>query len=573
MPPDSKRSSPETGSPSAVREGGPLEGGAPTPALPGFPGALSGIVDISSEGIISIDEDHRVVLFNQGAEAIFGHRADEMLGRPLDLLIPEAHRSRHRKHVESFGRSAARARRMGERTPIAGLRKDGTEFPAEASISQLDTEDGKLYTVVIRDITDRRRTLDEQTFLAEVGRVLAGSLEYEDTLRGVAELTVRFVADVCAVDMVEEGFDVRRLEVRYRSPELEAAARDLREVELDRSRPHLMAAVLETRGPVLVSPVSAEHLDSLAQGPEHRATLERLEIRSYMAIPLVARDRLLGALLLLACGDSRPFDRGDLRVAAELGAMAGLAVDNARLYREARRAVQARDDILGVVSHDLGNPLQAIFIGVEALQRDPSTTSSEGTTYYLEAIRRSADHMERLIRELLEVRRMEAGELALDRRPIQLAPLVARTLGVMDPLARVKKLALEDRVHAAPLPLVDADADRIQQVLSNLVGNAVKLTPEGGRVLVEARAQRDALLVSVRDTGPGIPEHQRERVFERFWRGEAPGPQGIGLGLAIAKGIVLRHGGRIWLDSEPGEGSVFHFTLPLAATGSPPGDG
>jgi PAS domain S-box-containing protein len=532
--------------------------------------ALSAIVDISSEGIVSVDEDQRIILFNQGAAAIFGYEPDEVLGRPLGMLIPHGRREAHQGHIRTFAGSGVGARKMGDRTPISGLRKDGTEFPAEASISKIEIDGRTVFTAVIRDVTERGRILQGQQFLAEVGRVLAASLDYEGTLASVAEVAVRSLADFCAVDLVERDRDVRRIEVACRDPATCEAGWALRDVELDRRRPHLVGRTLESREPELVSPATDEDLGPLIQSPEHGRILADLRIRSYMTVPLLARDRLLGALLLIAAGDSRPFDQEDLRLARDLGLVAGLSVDNARLYQDAQQAVQARDDILGVVSHDLGNPLQAIFIGIDALKRSSGAEAEPGATYYLDAIRRSADHMQTLIQELLEVRRMEEGRLVLERQPRELAPIVRDILGIMDPLARLKEVVLHDRVAGEPLPMVHVDPDRIGQVLSNLVGNAVKHTPGGGEVTIEARADDGGVMVSVIDTGPGIAEEDREKVFERFWRDESrEGLKGIGLGLAIAKGIVRAHGGRIWLESEGGAGTTFHFTLPVAVEGGP----
>jgi PAS domain S-box-containing protein len=530
---------------------------------------LSAIVDISSEGIVSVGENQRILLFNQGAAALFGYAPEEVLGQPLEILIPPSVRETHHKHLQAFAGSRVGARRMGERTLIAGLRKDGTEFPAEASISKVDVNGHKVFTAVIRDITERTRALEGQRFLAEVGRVLATSLDYEETLRTVAEVAVRSLADFCAVDLVERGREVRRIEVACRDPSLREAAWALRDVELDRRRPHLVDRTLATRETVLVSSATPRDLEPLIQSPDHGRILTDLRIQSYMTVPLLAGDRMLGALLLIAAGDSRSFDEEDLRLARDLGFLAGLSLENAHLHQEAQQAIQARDDILGVVSHDLGNPLQAVFIGIEALKRSSGAEADPGMTYYLDAIHRSAEHMQRLIQELLEVRRMEAGHLTLTCTPQGLGLMVQDILEVMAPLAGMKDVRLVDRAAGLSLPRVQVDPDRIRQVLSNLVGNAVKHTPEGGTVTLEARAQDGEVLVSVIDTGPGIAEANREKVFERFWRAEAQGPKGIGLGLAIAKGIVRAHGGRIWLESEEGEGSAFHFTLPVAAGGDP----
>jgi PAS domain S-box-containing protein len=522
---------------------------------------FSGIIQLATDAIISIDETQTITLFNRGAEGMFGWAASEVLGRSLDTLIPEGVRRAHSEHIRGFGDSDVAARTMGERGTIRGLRRSGEEFPAEASILKLDVDGERIFTVLIRDVSERHRGATEQRFLVEIARILASSLDLDTTLSSVADCAVGFLADYCVLDVRDPGGGVRRIRAvagAGRDPE---PARVLQDIELDRDRPHLMSRALLEGEPELVGEVTQEHLESLAQGPQHLQALQGLEAVSYMVVPLSARGRELGALLLVASKGRRRYDEKDLALAREVGARAGIAVDNAELYRSAQRAIQARDDILGVVSHDLGNPLQAVFIGLEALERVAG--GGEKEEYYLSAMRRSADLMQRLIHELLEVRRMEEGQLSLTLEPEALAPLVSEALGVIDPLARVKSVTLADRTGETDLPLVRIDRDRVLQVLSNLIGNAVKHTPHHGTVGITARAGAgNEVQVSISDTGSGIPPEHHAQVFERFWRAEKTGGKGIGLGLAIAKGIVHSHGGRIWVESEEGSGSTFHFTLP-----------
>lgn len=540
--------------------------------LRGSEARLSGIVELASDAIISIDEDHRITLFNQGAQAIFGWTPDEVLGQPLNRLLPKRAREVHSDHVRAFAASSVKARQMGERQEISGLRKNGEEFPAEASIIKLNVDGERVYTVVLRDVSAQRRRERQQAFLVEVGKVLATSLELDTTLSAIADAAVGFLADYSVVDLIEQDGSVRRIRVSARDGANREAARILSEVTLDRSRPHLMYPAIETGRSQLVRSVSDTHLREIAQNVEHLAGLQAMDMASYMVVPLLAGDRMLGALLLAAARGRQAYDEQDLELAEEVGHRAALAVENARLYRDARRAIQARDDILGVVSHDLGNPLQAIFIGLEALKRsgveaDPEEQKeARGKEYYVSAIRRSAERMQRLIHELLEVRRMEEGHLTLEPVRQPLGPLVDEALDLIEPLARVKSVELDNALDDSSLPTVDVDRDRLLQVLSNLVGNAVKHTPEGGRVRVSASAAAGELQVSVSDTGPGIPPEHRQQIFDRFWRAEKTGGKGIGLGLAIAKGIVRSHGGRIWVESEEGRGSTFHFTLPLPSS-------
>lgn len=524
---------------------------------------LSGIIEVASDAIISVDERQRITLFNRGAEAIFGYDQEEILGRHLDLIIPARHRKAHRSHVKEFGESDVQARRMGERQPISGLRRSGEEFPAEASISKIEVDGERIFTVVLRDVSREVRVLEAERFLAEVGEVLASSLDFEETLASVAELTVKALADLCAVDIREESGKVRRLKVANRLPEMAPAAVVLETISLDRSQPHLASKALEAGEAHLHSAVSDELLREVAQGTEHLEILRSLEIESYMVIPLRARDRILGVLLMIATRGSRPFDAQDLDLAKELGLRAGLAVDNARLYQEATQAIQTRDETLGIVSHDLGNPLQTIFIALEALERSREQSGPKPDDRYLSAIRQSADLMHRLIHDLLELRRMEEGHLVISPKTDDLFEVIEQAVGQIDPLARVKGVLVENEIDRTLLPSVPIDGDRIHQVLSNLLGNAVNHTPAGKRVRIRAVVKDRELRVAVHDSGPGIPDDEHSKVFERFWRAENAAARGIGLGLTIAKGIVEGHGGRIWVDSRIGEGSQFSFSLPL----------
>ncbi|MBI4408180.1 MAG: PAS domain S-box protein [Gemmatimonadetes bacterium] len=523
---------------------------------------FAGIVSIAADAIISTDEAQRIVLFNQGAERIFGYRAEEVVGQPLDLLLPERSRGVHREHIAHFAGAPVVARRMGERQEIAGRRKDGEEFPAEAAISKLEVGGQRIFTVVLRDITERKRSESAQRFLAEASSILATSLDYATTLSSVARLAVRSLADLCIIDIVEEEGRIRRLEAVHADPAKEEIAAALRDYPLDRDRRHLAHRTLQTGETLLVSDVTDDILAGLAQDERHLELLRRLEIGCFLVVPLLARGRMFGAMTLVCSRAQRSLDERDVALAEELARRAAFAIDNARLYREALQAVRSRDEVLSVVSHDLGNPLSAIFIGAGLLEGELPDASVDATVrQHLDAIRRSAEQMERLIHDLLEIRRMEAGRLQLRPQPVKVAPLVAETRQILQPLATVKSLRLEAEIGDG-LPPVRADRERLLQILSNLVGNAVKFTPSGGTITIRVEPAGDALRFSVSDTGPGIPEDQLPFIFDRFWQAQHTGRRGIGLGLAIAKGLVEAHGGSIWAESRVGAGSTFHFTMP-----------
>ena len=525
---------------------------------------LSGIVNIASDAIITTSEDLLIVNFNKGAEEVFGFTTDEVLGQHINTLIPHRFRDGHTAHVRSFARSGVPARRMGERRQISGLRKNGEEFPAEASISQLQVGSHKLFTVVLRDVTDRKRASDAQALLARAGELLASSLDMKVTLSSVARLVVPQLADWCVVYVVDENGLVRRQAIAHRDSDTE---RRLIELSLDlpvTKAEHPVNRVIDSREQLNIPRFGPEDFVAMSESDEHAAALEDTGARSGTIVPMVARNEMVGAIALFRSGDNS-FDDDAAALAQELARRSALALDNARLYHKAQTAIEARDDVLAVVSHDLGNPLSAIRIGTTLLLSGLSEEEREtGGWKHIVGIRNSAEQMERLIKDLLEVKRIEAGQLSLERTKVSVGPLVDETIELMSPLAETKDVALRSALKDQ-LPPIYVDRERILQTFSNLIGNAVKFTPSGGEVRIDASVRDGSVVFTVADTGQGIAAEDLRHVFDRYWQAKSRrrGRQGIGLGLVIVKGIVEAHGGAVSVESEQGKGSRFSFSVPV----------
>ncbi|HEY0673209.1 MAG TPA: ATP-binding protein [Longimicrobiales bacterium] len=533
--------------------------------LAGAEATFSAIVNIASEAIITTDQDLRILNFNKGAEDIFGYTAADIVGRSLNELIPGRFRTGHDQHVRNFARSGVPARRMGERRQISGLRKNGEEFPAEASISQLQIGERKLFTVVLRDITERRRRELTQTLLAQASEMLAGSLDIDVTLKSVADLIVPHVADWCVVCVLQEDGSITREAIAHRDP---TTQRKLHEAALHRpvtNPAHPVAQVVKTGETLVLGELTVENFVSMAEGAEHALILQEMGARCAIIVPMVARNETRGAIALFTNAERRPFDEDDVVLAEDLARRSALALDNARLYRKAQSAIAARDDVLAIVSHDLGNPLSAIRIGTTLLLSGLSEEEKqEGGWKHIVGIRNSAEQMERLIRDLLEVKRIEAGQLSVERDKVSITPLIGEAVELLSTIADGRDIKLR-AIVAPDLPAVYADRERILQAFSNLVGNAVKFTPPGGTVTIAAEARADEVVLSVSDTGSGISPEDLPHVFDRYWQAKARrrGRQGIGLGLVIVKGIIEAHGGKVWAESAIGQGSRFSFSLPL----------
>jgi signal transduction histidine kinase len=411
-------------------------------------------------------------------------------------------------------------------------------------------------SIVSQARTRRETHVEAARVLAEAPNVLASSLDYEETLAAVAELAVRSLADYCIIDVLENG-ELVRLKAAHSDPAMARVTEGFLRFPLDRRRGHPSLAAIDSRQPVLIASVTAGLLDSLASCEEHRALIDRVRPRSLMAIPLLAREHVLGVVLMASV--RRSFDRTDLELAEKLVRLGALEVDNARLYREAQRALQARDRVLGIVAHDLRNPLNVISMCGELLLDDCLPEAKRADQVHL--ILRASKRMNRLIQDLLDVARIEADRLSLRREQLDAARIAHEAVEMNASLAAARSLTLKCGMCEPRAPIF-ADHDRIIQVLSNLIGNAIKYTPEGGAIEVRVVSIEDGAQISVSDTGPGIGPENLSRLFQPFWQSQPGSLDGAGLGLTIARGIVEAHGGTIRAESVPGLGSTFHFTVP-----------
>jgi DNA-binding NarL/FixJ family response regulator/signal transduction histidine kinase len=287
-----------------------------------------------------------------------------------------------------------------------------------------------------------------------------------------------------------------------------------------------------------------------------------------LVLPLVAGERRLGAIVFLL-DHPAALSPGDVALLEECAAHCAVALDRAFLFEreqralsEAQRASRLKDEVLGVVAHDLRNPVSAI--GMYASLLNQSDAAVEKRQSWARSIHKLTEQMQRLIQDLLDVTRLESGTLVVEPIPVKAAVLLHDALALMEPVAAAAGVRLRLELEHA-LPDVRADLDRVRQVFSNLIGNAIRFSPTGGEVRLRAEALGGEVLFLVSDDGPGIPLEHRPHIFDRLWQGNHEPGGGAGLGLAIAKGIVERHGGRIGVESRPGAGSTFFFSLPCAA--------
>jgi signal transduction histidine kinase len=403
-----------------------------------------------------------------------------------------------------------------------------------------------------------QRVLERKSLLAEANALLSSTLETGETLRKVAALAVPELADCSVVQLFVDG-GLERIECAHAEQTIEVhLASPCQELARDVDLVRISARVRET-GKAAVFP-DLESVDAeLGSATSGSSILRDMNASSYLMLPLKARGQLIGLLTLVSCGPERRYQLHDVEFALELARRASVALDNARLYEEAQRAIRSREDVLAIVSHDLRSPLSAIMLTAGRLMK--GTVQPDSLARGMQLVRRSAMHMHRLVEELLDVASLQSGQLALNLRAVDVLELIDEAVEMVEPTATRKAVVLEKSEHPGPL-VVDCDRERIMRVLVNLLGNAVKFTDEGGRVAVAASVRAGEIHVSVRDTGPGISKAELSKLFERYWKGSTKGRGGMGLGLYIARGIVQAHRGTITVESALGQGSTFTFTLP-----------
>ncbi|HSJ24101.1 MAG TPA: GAF domain-containing sensor histidine kinase [Longimicrobiales bacterium] len=409
-----------------------------------------------------------------------------------------------------------------------------------------------------RDPADARVSSREALrFLTRAGRILSASLDLDETLQRLARLAVPRVACFAIIDLVQQDGRLERVAFRHVDAELERM--------LERPDPFLpdeaglvpLARVMTTAEAVLIEDVARDWAWE-GQGMER---VRSVAGRSLMVVPMVAGDGTLGVLTFGSTRTDRFYQQQDLALARELARSASLAIENARLYRKAEQAIASRDEVLGVVSHDLRNPVNRVRLAAEMMTE--MYQLPDGAHRSAAMIVRAADEMNRLIGDLLDVTQIEAGRLSIERRRTPLPDLLQRLEDAHEPAARGKGVAWEVARPTQPIN-VQIDEGRMLQALGNLVGNAIKFTPEGGTVRVVTEGTDERVRIGVQDTGPGMDEAQLAHVFDRFWQADGGDRRGAGLGLSIASGIIAAHEGRIHLESKPGVGTTAWVELPTS---------
>ncbi len=492
---------------------------------------FSQIFEASPDAILQVDRDGRIVLANSVAGEMLGCGLDELLGKSVDDFVPGRFRQRHPEHREHYQAKPAR-RPMGSGLDLWARRADGSELPVDITLSPLDTKEGPQVLCVVRDITDRKRI--------------------EEAVRRQAQL----------IEASHDAIIVR--ESGGRILQWNAGAQEIYGWTAAEAVGQISHALFHTGFPISMEALNAEldrsgKWDGELQHTRRDGSRIIVETRH---IVVGKTDGQPGTLLEIN-RDITQRKKAEQAVAALNTKLAAANRELELRNREVERANRLKSEFLASMSHELRTPLNAIIGFSDLLAEQIAGALSSKQQRFVNHIQQGARHLLALINDILDLSKVEAGRLELSRENVPVTTVLAEVLNGVRPAAAAKRIA----VHSSIGPDVTVFADRIRfkQILLNLLGNAVKFTPDDGKIWVEATERRGRLTVSVSDTGLGIPAEEHEAIFDAFHQAGATTKgvrEGTGLGLAISRRLVEEHGGRIWVESEPGKGARLSFTVP-----------
>ena len=524
--------------------------------------------------VIATDAAGTIRFWNTAAEQLYGWTASEVIGRDVTTLTPGP---ASETDAQAIMLALSRGESWHGVFPVR--RKDGTTFLAEVSDAPVFDDQNTLIGIVgiSLDLTARRRSEDRARFLADAARALAVLLAPDEVLTKLTEVSIPKFADFSIVYRVAEDGRAHRVASAHVDPSRQSLIDELERrypVDIETNTP--VTRVLREREPLLLQEVHVGEWD--APDERYRQIASAFDICSLITVPLVARGRPQGALVLgmttpQAGGSGRRFDEDDLNVAESLAHLGALAFDNVMLVRDAEEARsqaeeanRAKSAFLASMSHELRTPLNAIAGYVELLEMGLRGTLNDAQRADLARVRRSQLHLTGLIDDVLNFVRLETGHLPFRIEDVSLESVIQHVEELVRPQLDQKGLRFTRSVGSHDLT-VRADAEKVRQILLNLLTNALKFTTSGGEITLTVATKDNVVRLTVRDTGVGIPENMLDAVFEPFVqvgrRSSAPA-DGVGLGLAISRDLARHMGGDITVASEVGVGSSFTLSLQRA---------
>ena len=528
------------------------------------------LIQHSADAIQLLSAEGNILYSSDSIERVLGYKPEEILGagaapylHPDDLPL---FLERFTSLLQTPGGQVTLEYRVKH--------KNGSWAWIEATGSNY-LHDPHIQAIVgnFRNITQRKQVEERQRLLNEASEKLVSSLDHQITLQEIVQLLVPSMADYCRIALLDNQQQIKEIVVNHIEPEKIALVRELYEQYKDRaSSSHGLQRLLETGQSELIPVVTPEVIAPLAQeNPAVLPIIDALDLTSYMGTPLIVHDRVIGAITFSSIQPQRRYTNEDLAFVEELARRIALTLDNARLYQEAQKAIALRDDFISIASHELRTPVTSLKLYVQAVQKQLVRRGEDHLASSFTKMDAQLDKLTLLIRDLLNVSRIELGKLDFQKDLFDLNGVIKETLEQIQPTTSKHAIRIEGKIDQP----VWGDKDRIGQALTNLLTNAIKYSPQADTIIVRVTAAQDAAVVSVQDFGIGIEKEHTNHLFDRFYRVNDPEEKtypGLGIGLYIANEIIKRHDGTLSVESEKGQGSVFSFTLPYKSSTLSPRD-
>ncbi|PYS79076.1 MAG: hypothetical protein DMF66_04035, partial [Acidobacteria bacterium] len=430
---------------------------------------LAALVESSDDAILSKTLDGIVTSWNRAAERMYGYAEEAAVGRHISFVVPPELSG----ELQEIMARLRRGERV-ERLETVRVRKDGQRRDVSVTVSPVRNSSGRLVgaSTIARDITEQKRAQERLRFIAEAGRVLASTLDYETTLEQMVRLAVAALADYCIIDLVEDDGRVRRVAASHRDPARQQLVERLREYPPDPSHTGGVAKVLRTGQPEVVGDMPDEVLSSLVRDEEHLRVARELGVKSILIVPLSARERTIGALTFVSSRSPHEYTPDDVAYAQEIAARAALAIENARLYSRAQEVNRVKDEFLATLSHELRTPLTPI-IGWANMIRSGQLGAAEAETG-LRVIEKNSHALSRLINDLLDMSSILSGKMRIERAHVELGAVVREAVETVRTQAAARSVALEVETGGLAPAVVSGDRTRLIQIFWNLLNNAVK---------------------------------------------------------------------------------------------------
>lgn len=428
-----------------------------------------------------------------------------------------------------------------------------------------DKKRNPIHTIGINiNVSERKQLMINSAFLAEASKILSSSLDYETTLHNVASLAVSQISDWCIIGIIDKNAGYQQITMQHKDPKkvkwAEAVGKEYPPALNANSG---IAKVLRTKKPEFHPYISDDMLVAVAKDERHLKLIKQLGMTSVMIVPLLLHNESIGALTFISSETKRRFTKADLSLAEELAQRAAIAIENARLYKNSQDAITVRDDFISVASHELKTPVTSVKIFTQVLLKNAEKNNDDKSIKSLVKVNKQIDKLTALIYNLLDISKIQSGHLEYSMKQFSFDEMISESIEVLQHMSDKHTIILEGKSNS----LMYGDEDRLIQVISNLITNAIKYSPLADKVVVHVSVSKKRITVAIQDFGIGMDKEHLQKVFERFYRVSGTTDStfpGLGIGLYISKEIVLRHGGKLWVESSVGKGSTFYLELPVA---------